>query len=224
MGRRRSVPVWTLGMAASLLIFFSESSAQGRVPVPEFYGIYLVSDGKLISPSKSELNTVGILAGIKKLSGLSVSSNTYLLLYGKEMGKILYRLKLVRLVYARTVEQRRVSVIFAPGDAKKSVEVNMWIQGDDVPLNIGPVKDHVDLYKLLPTARLSNGAYLLYVEMGGPVADFAVGRVDATAAQEPSVGSKPTSPPEVGRPGASAERTPGRQPAAGAPLAAVTRA
>ena len=178
---------------------------QKEVPVPEFYGIYIVSDGKLITPKcalegKRSKTVKDILSGsrctgIYDLSGISVSQNSFFLIYGEILKPTLLRLMLDKFEF---VKQVSLGGLFAPVII---TDANMWVPKTKIPMNISPVKGQTELFRLVPTSPLSDGVYALY--MVGVIsaiedvdiimmADFQVGKL--ASAMEPSVLEKREKP------------------------------
>lgn len=188
---------WLIAIFVSIMfggIVISKVYGEQKVPVPEFYGVYIVSDGKLITPKdavkEKRLKTVGHLMsssfGIKELSGISVSQNSYFIIYGETLKPYLNRLKLGKFEFARQV------LIKGMWPAKdEMVSANMWVFKKEIPMNVGPVKGQTELLRLVPTSPLSEGVYALYVGPVGsdvPIAameiemveDFTVGKMSDT--------------------------------------------
>ena len=178
------------------------ASAEEKIPVPEFYGLYFVSDENLIPARnavgenriKKEASDFGLLdgfppfsgpGGVKELSGIFLSPRSYFLLYQRLIGDPgslrLYRLEFVKRLSSEVVQG-------------KWYEANMWILEKEIPLKVGPVKKQPDLYRLVPILQLEDGVYaLINADMSGAhdirftdwVADFVVGK-PRPSAQMPS--------------------------------------
>jgi hypothetical protein len=195
----------SLHLAVILMILLTinpQDAHAGEVPVPEFYGIYMVSDGKLITPKdalkEKRLKTVGHLMisrfGINELSGISASQNSFFLVYGGQFKDALNRLKLGKFKFVRQV------LIKGMWPAKDEMaNANMWVLEAEISMNVGPVKGQTELYRLVPTSPLSDGVYAIYTgPIGsdipiatmevGMVADFSVGEVVANKDNGTSIG------------------------------------
>jgi hypothetical protein len=168
--------------------------AEEKIPIPEFYGVYFVSKGKLIQArdaveeNRVKLSNVDrrdarsptLWMGVEELSGISLSPRDYFLLYQKlennGMPLKLYNLKFIRQLSPEIT------------GSLKWHEANMWMLGKEIPLNVGPVKEESDLYRLVPTSQLEDGVYALitytmevvysgglYDETFGNFIDFVIG-------------------------------------------------
>lgn len=220
----------------------SVAPPQTDVPVPEFFGVYLVSDGKLLelkdAKSENRLKMVGLSIGISKLSGVTASPRSYVIVYGKDLSQIVYFLMLGRFEYFKTVTTAPNDP-FAFGRQLRTFDARMWIPKEEIPVKPGPVKGQQDLFRVVPTRPLPDGVYAFYlgslkldlpvpVPMAltaiGAVLDFAVGAGAQTArAPEPSAPVQP--PPPTPSPAPSPGPAPRGQeaPPARPTIAALTR-
>ena len=166
------------------------SISAGDVPTPEFYGIYMVVGGAIVTPRDAVAeNRMGVCGtfmggvdqGVRKGSGIRAASDSYLLLYGKDFESIL-RGKLARLTYRETVTVGSG----LPMDPKSQCRVQMWMRAEDVPIRTAPVRTVPDLYRVVPAAPLTDGVYAFYygsmdramiIEGAAVVFDFVVGDV-----------------------------------------------
>ncbi|MBU4502984.1 MAG: hypothetical protein KKA79_10400, partial [Nanoarchaeota archaeon] len=181
--------------------------AEEKIPMPEFYSIYFVSHGKLIPVEKEakeerRLKMVGdafdTVFGISELSGVSLASDFYFLVYGQNEMTVMRRLKLGKFKF---VEQVRLGTL-----EKSWRQANMWIVEKDIAMNSGPIKGVSDLYRFVPVSPLSNGVYALYMfpptgfdSIGMPcvIVDFVVGKILETQLMPAKIPSpKPSETPE----------------------------
>ena len=187
----------TTRMICTLAVVFwnySEGYTQKEIPVPEFYGAYFVSDGKLISSKdafeEKRLKTVGDRfsnkTGIKRLSGISLAANDYIVIYDKDASSLVNLLQLGKFKFVKELE-------LGIWPNRQLYKMNYWIFEKNVPMNIGPVKGQPDLYRMVPKVALSDGVYAVYYNIESVmssdkrlVLDFAVGKV-ASAAVETGV-------------------------------------
>lgn len=141
-------------------------SAEEKVPIPEFYGVYLVSDGKLIPTrdASSSITTLtdemGIPAGIglKKLSGVSLSPKAYIIIYKKVEG----------------VEE--LELCYGLRKYKFDNKLQLWRSEIEIPVKIGPVSRQPDLYRVVPISPLTEGVYVFGNIIEG-WANFVVGKI-----------------------------------------------
>jgi hypothetical protein len=172
-------------IGAPLLACNSSSFTSEKIPIPEYYGLYIVSDGRL-TPAKdaaeeNRLKRVGDMidnvTGIKRLSGISASPDMYLLIYHKGVnGTGLTKLQLGKFEY---VERIHLGFI-----QKSWMQANMWILKEQIPLNIAPIKGQQDMYRIVPAKPLIDGVYALYFNLESVVPydnrgayDFTVGNI-----------------------------------------------
>jgi hypothetical protein len=170
-----------------------ESGAQSKIPIPEFYGIYMVSDGKLINldryeaKSQNRLKAPGMTLlssaqmGIAQLSGLTAAADSYVLVYlqGPTRPMNLGRFEFVERLAVGTG---------TPLEPRRVVDARVWQLKANVPVNVGPVAGKQDLIRLVPVTPLTDGVYAWYVgslEVMGimnevAVCDFVVGKVPQT--------------------------------------------
>jgi hypothetical protein len=174
----------------------SNSIAAQDIPIPEYYGIYIISGGTALPPrdavKEDRLGVVGNLfyghIGLKTVSGTVAKPDVFVLVYGKDVSRVLNALKLGRFKYAERV---RIRGYF--GQPDEWHDGNMWIWEDDVPLRVGPVKGREALYRVVPASALAGGVYGVYIgelgRKGNPVmmlqevtllADFQVGTLGST--------------------------------------------
>ena len=180
-------------MICTLAIVFW-NCGEGEIPVPEFYGAYFLSNGKLIEAKdafeENRLKTVGDLysnkTGINQLSGISLAADDYIVIYDKNVSSLVSLLQLGKFKFIKELE-------LGIWPNRKLYKMNYWIFEQDIPMNIGPVKGQPDLYRMVPKTPLSDGVYAVYYNIESVmssdkrlVLDFVVGKV-ASAAVETGV-------------------------------------
>jgi hypothetical protein len=176
-----------------------ESGAQSKIPIPEFYGVYLVSDGKLINldpyeaKSNNRLKAPGMTLlsiakmGIAPLSGLVASADSYVLMY---LQGPMVPMNLGRFEY---VERLTVGT-GTPLEPKRTVDARMWQLKVNIPVNVGPVAGRQDLIRLVPAKPLADGVYAWYI---GSLETMGI--MNEVAVCDFVVGKAPQTPPNVAR-------------------------
>ncbi len=169
-----------------------------ETPVPEFYGLYLVSDGHLVELGDAlggdrckyiAVDSSGMLGSLclAKSSGKQADANAYFLAYGPDWK--VGSLSLYALSFQTSV---KVMNVYKAGYEARPA--NCWFPSRQVALKRGPVSGHDDLYRLVPSEPLANGAYAItrapwpaelsaYEAASAPgfIVDFSVGDVPMNA-------------------------------------------
>lgn len=134
-----------------------------KIPIPEFYGIYLVSNGKLIQLKQSERGHVGDtmsgIVGIKRRSEIDIKeSKPNVIVY--EQGVAPSRILLSKLIFKRKIlAGGQKGNKFFP---QKWYTANMWIVESSIQLRVAPIEGKKDMYRLVPTTPLTPGVYVLH--------------------------------------------------------------
>lgn len=136
------------------------SSAE-RVPIPEFHGIYLVSQGQFVDLKETRINAAGTLMesvwGIKSLSGVTISDKkAYIILYSDIPPQ---SVDLAKLKYLHKIEYEHPVMEFL---GEPVVDVEMWVADEDIRLKVAPIEGKGDMYRLVPAAPLSPGVYAIH--------------------------------------------------------------
>ncbi len=167
---------------------------EGEIPVPEFYGAYFLSNGKLIEAKdafeEKRLEMVGDRfsnkTGIKQLSGIALASNDHIVIYDKDASSLVSLLQLGKFKFVKELE-------LGIWPNRKLYKMNYWMLEKNIPMNTGPVKGQPDLYRMVPKTPLSDGVYAVYYNIESVmssdkrlVLDFVVGKI-ASAAVETGV-------------------------------------
>jgi HEAT repeat protein len=155
------------------------------LPVPESYGIYFVSDGRLTKAENAVIEgrfeaqgpLFDRLLGIRQLSGVELASDAAVMLYGPHLAPPI------------ATEARLLRLRFVAGQEESAF---LWVAEDTVSTQLEPVPEHADLFRLTPMSSLANGTYALdFGDMDAPVeafvdfvADFRVGSFPAPADPE----------------------------------------
>ena len=130
-----------------------------EIPVPEFYGVYVVADGKLIELKPSDVSFGGGQVGLKKNPKVEVMDNkAYIIVYKKGVEPTRWGLAKLRFVSSDVVE-----VAPLPGwkAEKKGVTLNAWVLERTIELKVAPIENKQDMYRLVPNAPLAPGVYAL---------------------------------------------------------------
>jgi len=196
-GETRRQPLTQLRSRFVLAVFLGALLPPGRVvaqaaavPIPEFYGVYVVVGGKPAelrdAGAEGRTKAVGSMMsntkGVKKLSGIRADSTSYFLVYGPELRSFASAVNLVRMSY----KDRVVLGTGIFGDQKTAYLAQMWVLESTVKVRVGPVPGNPDLQRVVPSEPLKDGAYGLMagefnsgVPFGesGVFLDFQVGEV-----------------------------------------------
>ena len=169
----------------NVLLFIQPSSAGlfSKTPTPEYFGIYIVDNGDLIELKEHKLswagNLMNAIVGLKEPAKISINDEeAYIILYSKEIPYSSIRLS--KLEFQSTGQVQNIM-------SKSTVDVNMWVEKENVKLRIAPIKDKDDMYRLIPDMPLVDGFYAVHygnlstgstleaVGGGKSVFDFVVG-------------------------------------------------
>jgi len=205
-------------MFVAISLFFTTLICRADEPKPEFFGVYLVAEGKLIEPSKKDTAVKPIFTmdpnpvGIKDISGCTQikDKNIYIIYYQTPnannllQGQEYSTLRLSKLIFKT---REHLAPEYDPmGSFKNSIyDVNMWLPESNYNLKIAPIKDANSMYKLVPGGPLPDGVYAIhYGDIGyfrmpfysKKIQVFIVGNPDTgsqmAAFQAPEVGDKLT--------------------------------
>jgi len=136
--------------ADALSIVPKSSDQISKIQFPKVYGVYLVSNGKILDLSgglslKGRFKGIGSgssrKVGIKTLSGIAVSDKkSHFILYYKNVMPSKFQLAKLKFVK----------------------DLNMWIKESVVPTKIAPIEGKNDMYRLIPAESLPRGVFALY--------------------------------------------------------------
>jgi len=180
-------------LAGALLSFALPVVAD--VPVPEFYGIYIVIDGKpldvhdAIAEGRAQMvggTSLGsVRVGVGRLSDVQAKPDTYFLLYGPDNAPAAAGVALFELAFGETIRQDQITHVVP-------VTANFWTGVRRIELRVGPVAGHSDLVRLVPSSPLKEGAYALSLApFGGSVIDKSVVREEIGFVADFFIGVKP---------------------------------
>jgi hypothetical protein len=152
----------------ALLFFFANSLICIGQQIPEFFGVYLVADGRLIelkennirirTPSKGGMQEDGV-AGLRELSKININDAAAHLIIFLENFDI-NSIKLSKLRYASTESLVSIPII---GNAEKVMtNINMWVLEKNIPFRTGPIEGKKGMYKIAPSAGFEPGVYALH--------------------------------------------------------------
>lgn len=142
----------SVNLVVIFLIFFQINLFGQDQPKPDFWGVFLVSNGKLIEfkdQDAKNLSMSGSLIqatmGISSVQGSPYFSdlNTYFIVYGDKMNP-------------KNGQNPVLSKLVWNGS------LNMYVAGESVNLKIGPVPGLPDAYKLIPERSLNQGLYCFH--------------------------------------------------------------
>lgn len=158
--------------------FLSELCAQ-QTPIPKFYGLYAIDNGKLIQLKEASeegrtrlLGHVGSnnAAGITKLSGISASKNVEFILF-KDVRPVRVAIAKLKFVKGVTIEG------ITPGDSGKNLTdhffanlkregdpgpADLWMVDEDIPTRLGPIEGKQNMTLVAPARALTDGVYMFY--------------------------------------------------------------
>jgi hypothetical protein len=129
------------------------------IPLPEYYGIYSVVNGKLYEFNKSNAakisgvgNLVNTTLGIKHIYGPWFNdAGCYFIIYGKPL-----KLELIELTW-----KSKVNVQNPMDGSVSSIDANMYVPSRTIALRVAPIKDLQNCYKYVPAEKLTEGYYCL---------------------------------------------------------------
>ena len=142
--------------------------------LPESYGVYAYTDKGRITLSGQKIffrgNLMQSITGLQGASGIECKSIKYLIVYEKDINP-----KMVRLTKLAFKRRGYVQNLFG----NDSVEVNLWVQANNVNFDVAPVEGEKDMYKLIPKEKLPEGLYALH--FGGleniPTLEASIGNI-----------------------------------------------
>jgi len=146
-----------------IVLLFIAINIYAQTPKPEYFGAYMVINGKLIelkSANADTIRTSGTLdmgnpiLGIKQKRGQWISDNNfYFLIYDdKQQGKT---------PTLSTLTFKATDVHTNPiTHQQQQVNVNLWEFDKDIPLKTAPVTDLQNAYKYVTETPLPEGSYI----------------------------------------------------------------
>ena len=162
-------------------ICFSSVICAQQIPIPKFYGMYAVDNGKLIELSEAiqggrtrllgHVTDGNCAGGITKLSGISVSKNVEFIFF-KDVRPV--RVAIAKLKFNKGVT---IKGITPGGQSKDAVSdyfdslkgvgdpgpADMWmIEESAIPSRLGPVEGKQNMTLVAPSRPLSDGVYMFY--------------------------------------------------------------
>jgi len=153
-------------MVVILIILFSAAfTCKAEEPKPEFFGVYLVADGKLIEPStrKTTYNYSKSYKGIKDISGCTKinDKNFYIIFYRDP--------NVTDAMGGRDYNSLTLSKLAFKND------LSLWGPETSYKLRVAPVKDTQHMYKIVHDGDLPDGIYAIhYIELGPSYSDVPV--------------------------------------------------
>lgn len=153
----------------SIFCFSMISAYQEKESIPEFFGIYLVADGKLIELKKSEVAAKNppkeccgsdYISGVERLSGINITDRDFSIILFIQ-GLDIDRIKLSRLGFKDFFILSCQPCKLGTSKRKINTRINMWIKAQDIPFKIGPVEDRREMYRIVPSSPIRPGIYAL---------------------------------------------------------------
>ena len=160
------------------LILFAASCSQN---LPEGYGIVAYTDEGSVTLDSQKILLAGSvfqsIAGLWGSSGSGYNSVKHFIAFGKDINP-----KIIRLA---KLEFREWGVVSNPF-GNTCIDVNLWVAVENIELEIAPIDDKKDVYKLTPKENLAQGFYALHfgglqnvsileASFGNVAFDFVVG-------------------------------------------------
>jgi tetratricopeptide (TPR) repeat protein len=164
--KRKKTRVFVFLSILYLLVF--NAYAQ-KILIPEFYGIYLVANGKLIELNKNHVNYAyaqgdcwfrGYITGLKNLSPINITDNQlYIILFLENLDLSAIKLSKLQFVDKYPLECQVLGVGLE--SQKKMTLVNMWVIEKNIPYRIAPVEGKTGMYRIVPKEPLEAGKYAI---------------------------------------------------------------
>lgn len=172
---RKRKHLLVIGILLAVPFLYTNSLAQ-KEPLPEFYGFYLVDNGKLIEFKKAQERLLLFVQGRGpeiSYSGLDVKDpNVYFILYEKSMDNMITTgLQLFKLVFVKRYIWWEID-----GSRREIYDINKWLVSDKVyKLKRKPVEKKQDMLILIPESSLKPGVYAINAfDMPEAYYDFSV--------------------------------------------------
>ena len=151
-----------------VLIFIAKALICSAQQIPEYFGVYIVENGKLIQLKENKIliktpNKGGMqedcVAGLKRLSNVNVNDESaYLIIFLEN-----FDINSIRLSKLRFSKMEPLVSIPIIGDAVKiQTDVSMWIFEKDISFRTGPIEGKRGMYKIVPTAGFEPGVFALH--------------------------------------------------------------
>lgn len=162
-----------------LPLYFPSNLCAQQSPIPKFFGLYAVDNGKLIELKEAikegRTRLLGHLgsnnaAGITSLSGISASKNVEFILF-KDVRPV--RVAIAKLKFAKGATIQGVT----PGDSGKNLvdhwfayqkgegdpgPADLWMIDEDIPTRLGPLEGKQNMTLVAPARPLTDGVYMFY--------------------------------------------------------------
>ena len=160
----------TLISVVLILLTYEPLVYSDQVPIPEFFGLYVVAGRKLIEIKPIEVIRKANQIGLAKSPQINVEdSEAYLISYME--GRSPKNLALAQLKFV----EREIVEFVPPGGMrdpkfrykKQPVDFNMWVLGKTIELKVAPVQDRQHMYRLVPATPLVSGVYALPAALFG---------------------------------------------------------
>jgi hypothetical protein len=125
--------------------------------LPEGYGIYLQTGNeyKQIHPQKTydRGTIVESIKGIKGTSGASIKEINSIIVYQHKIDPNVIKLSKLYFLYQKTFR----GFIGSPIE-----RVELWVPTEKIPVIIQPVKNQIDMYRVIPKNPLDDGFYAIH--------------------------------------------------------------
>jgi len=142
-----------------------------KIPIPEFYGMYLLSKGNLIKLKEAyeekRVKTFDGSPGIATISGIDITDKKLsFIIYQRDLS--IERIKLYKLKYVYDIDTEIDKFLIW----ERFNEVNLWMADSKIELKIAPIEGKPDMCRLIIDTPFSDGVYVLVTSKG--FGDFSV--------------------------------------------------
>ena len=138
------------------LLFFNSCDNE---PKPESFGWYVVLNNNELLRLQQQQNLKSIRAtgsdyvGFSTLSGIIIPDTAiHFIVFDNELSSLHQKLKLC-------------TIKFVDGGIRNNywIDVKLFTAGQNIPIEILPIKDELHMYKIVPKLKLNNDNYALYL-------------------------------------------------------------
>ncbi|HDL15004.1 MAG TPA: HEAT repeat domain-containing protein [Euryarchaeota archaeon] len=147
------------------------SPVLSKIPVPEFYGIYLVANGKLIELKSTKVSFKVNQNGLAQIPSLDIQdTKAYLIIYQKNVNPNKLDFAKLKFLRSKVVEFQATPGFKNPYmDSRKLINFNMWVLDGIMKFKVAPIEGKEDMYRLVPEHPLAPGVYAVPAGVFGEV-------------------------------------------------------
>ena len=139
---------------------------------PEYFGVYVIDDSKLVELKTTKLgangNLLSSIIGLQEPPEIQINDNkSYIIFYNDAIPY--NRVVLSKLVYKKSAQTNDAF-------GKNAIETNMWVEEKKINLKVAPISGEHNMYRLVPNNPLEKGVYAIHYGVLGNKSTIEVSR------------------------------------------------